>query len=73
MTESLVSEFSFITSTLGSWCVDSGAINHICNSLQGFRKTRRPSGGEINVNLRLDAKVEAVLVGVVLLHFSKKC
>ena len=31
--ESLVSEVSFATGTSESWCVDSGATNHICNSL----------------------------------------
>ena len=50
MIESLVSEVSFATGTSESWCVDSGATNHICNSLQGFRETRRLSDGEIIVN-----------------------
>ena len=51
MIESLVYEVSFATSTSESWCVDSGATNHICNLLQGFRKTTRHSGGDIIVNL----------------------
>ncbi|XXG72990.1 hypothetical protein AAC387_Pa07g1975 [Persea americana] len=33
MIESLVSEVSFATGTSESWCVDSGATNHICNTL----------------------------------------
>ena len=33
VTESLVIEVSFIVSTSDSWCVDSGATNHICNAL----------------------------------------
>ena len=33
MIESLVSEVSIATGTSKSWCVDSGATNHICNTL----------------------------------------
>ena len=36
MIESLVFEVSVAAGTLESWCVDSGATNHICNSLQRF-------------------------------------
>ena len=32
---------SIPNSTTGTWCVDTGATNHVCNSLQGFQKTRR--------------------------------
>lgn len=63
MIESLVSEVNFANGTLESRCVDSGATNHIYNSLQGFRETRRLSDGEIIVNLGSDAKAEAVLSG----------
>ena len=37
MIESQVVEVSFITDTSNTWCIDSGATNHICNTLQGFR------------------------------------
>lgn len=70
MIESLVSEVSFATGTSESWCVDFGATNHICNSLQGFRETRRLSNGEIIVNLGSEAKVDAVSVRVITLCFS---
>ena len=70
MIESVVSEVSFVTSNSKSWCVDSGATNHICNSLQRFRETRRLSGGEVIFNLGSDAKAKAVSVGVVTLCFS---
>ena len=70
MIESLVSKVSYATSTSESWCVNSGATNHICNSLQGFRETRRLSGREIIVNLGSDAKLKAVSIGVVALLFS---
>ena len=33
MIESHVIEVSFITDTSSNWCIDSGATNHICNSL----------------------------------------
>jgi len=61
----------FATSTSKSWCVDSGATNYICNSLQGFWETTRLSGRKIIVNLGSDTKAEVVSVGVVTLCFSK--
>ena len=70
MIESLVSEVSFATGTSESWSVDSGATNHICNTLQELQVTRRISGEEIIVNLGLEAKADAVSVGVVTLLFS---
>ena len=36
ITELPIVEVSFIAGTSNSWCVDSGATNHICNMLQGF-------------------------------------
>ena len=69
--ESFISEVSFATGTSESWCVDSGETNHICNSLQGFRETKRLSGGEIISNLGLKAKADAVTVGVVTLLFFR--
>ncbi|KAJ8621978.1 hypothetical protein MRB53_030507 [Persea americana] len=66
MIESLVSEVSFETSTSESWCVNSGATNHICNTLQELQVTRRISGDEIIANLGLEAKADTVTVGVCL-------
>ena len=40
MIESQVVEVSYITDTSNTWCIDSGATNHICNTLQGFRSAR---------------------------------
>ena len=37
MIESQVVGVSFITDTSNTWCIDSGATNHICNTLQWFR------------------------------------
>ena len=53
------------TGTSESWYVNSGATNHICNTLQELQVNRRLSGREIIVNLGLEAKAEAVSVGVV--------
>ena len=36
MPQSYVVETYFMARTTGTWCVDTGATNHVCNSLQGF-------------------------------------
>ena len=65
ITGSLVIEVSFIADILNSWCVYFGAINHICNTLQKFRKTKKLSNGEIMLHLVLEARVVVVSIGVV--------
>ena len=35
----LVIETCLTACTTGTWCVDTGATNHVCNSLQGFQET----------------------------------
>jgi len=57
MTESFVIEVSFIADTSNTWCIDSGATNHISNSLQGFQTTRQLSDGEVKLSLGSDASV----------------
>ena len=69
MIESHVIEVSFITNTLNNWCIDSGATNHICNSLQEFRSTRKCSNGEVVPTLGSSATISAVVIGVVVLQF----
>jgi hypothetical protein len=34
-----------------SWVLDSGSTNHTCNSLQGFKETRRLDDGEITLSM----------------------
>ena len=34
-----VVETYLMACTTGTWCVDIGATNHVCNSLQGFQET----------------------------------
>ena len=46
MIESQDVKASFITDTLNTWCLDSGATNHICNTLLGFRSTRQCRDGK---------------------------
>ena len=69
MIESYVIEVSFLTDTSNTWCIDSGATNHICNTLQGFRQTIQCSDGEIKLTLGSSATISAVAVGVVVLVF----
>ena len=69
MIESYVIEVSFITDTLNNWCIDSSATNHICNSLQRFRSTRKYSDGEVMLTLGSSATVSVIAIGVVILQF----
>jgi len=69
-TEMLVVEVSFIADTSDSWCIDSAATHHICNSLQGFQVSRQLDDGEISLSLGSAAKASAVAVGVVRLMFE---
>ena len=66
---SLIVECLAVRST-GTWCVDSGATNHICNSLQGFQETRKLSDGEIQLHMGDDTIVGASAVGDVQLSFG---
>ena len=70
MIESKVVEVSFITDTSNTLCIDSGATNHICNTLQGFRSTRLCRDGEIKLTLASSATVSVVGIGVVVLEFQ---
>jgi len=69
-TEMLVVEVSFTTDTSNTWCIDSAATHHICNSLQGFQVSRQLDDGEISLSLGSEARVSAVAVGVVRLCFQ---
>ena len=50
--------------------MDTGATNHVCNSLQGFQETRRLAKGEIYLLMGDISHVAAVVVGVVTHHFE---
>ena len=70
MIESHVVEVSFITDTSNTWCINSSATNHICNTLQGFRSTRQCRDGEIKLTLASNATILVVAIGVVVLEFQ---
>ncbi|KAI3471446.1 hypothetical protein Pfo_031193, partial [Paulownia fortunei] len=70
-------ELSFIESCLvvdstDTWIVDSGATNHICNTLQGFQVTRELNEGEHTLRVGTGAVVSARAVGIVYLYFRDK-
>ena len=54
-----------------SWCIDSGASTHACNSLQGFKVSRRLSEGEVTLYLGTTATVAAAAIGTVELYFRE--
>ena len=60
MIKSYVIEVSFITDTSNNWCIDFGATNYICNSLQGFKSTRKYSDREVMLTLGSSATVSAL-------------
>ena len=68
MSFAYVVETCLMACTASTWCVDTGATNHVCNSLQEFQKTRRLANGE-NLWLGDTLRVMAVAVGVVSLLF----
>ncbi|KAI3457782.1 hypothetical protein Pfo_014445 [Paulownia fortunei] len=70
-------ELSFIESCLvvdstDTWIVDSGATNHICNTLQGFQVTKELNEGEHTLRVGTGAVVSARAVGIVYLYFRDK-
>ena len=67
----LVVKLFLLACTIGTWCVDTRATNHVYNSLQGFQETRRLAEGEIYLWLRDTSNVAAITVRVVSLYFSK--
>ncbi|MBE2321140.1 DDE-type integrase/transposase/recombinase, partial [Solirubrobacter sp. CPCC 204708] len=68
---SLVVETCLAVLSTGTWCVDTGATNHVCNSLQGFQETRQLSDGEIYLHMGNATRVAAVAVGNIYLNFGR--
>ncbi len=66
----LVTEACYVTDSTYSWIVDSGATNHVCCSLQGFRETKRLSEGEFTFRWGNGATVSAQSIGTVKLVFA---
>ena len=69
ISHSLVTETFLAALSTSTWCVDTGATDHVCNSLQGFQETQRLSDGEIYVYMGDATRVAVVAVGDVILHF----
>ncbi|MCQ7056703.1 hypothetical protein M9Y08_18255, partial [Clostridioides difficile] len=65
----LVVETCFAACSTSSWVVDTGATDHVCCSMQGFRQTRQLSKGEITITLGNATRVAVVSVGDVHLSF----
>lgn len=63
--ESLISTISFVARTSDSWCVNSVQRITFVIRCKSFRKTRRPSDGEIVLNLGSEVKAIAMSMGVV--------
>ena len=66
----LVVESCLLACTTGTWCVDTGATNHVCNSLKGIQETKRLAEREIYLLMGDTSHMAAVIVGVVTLHFE---
>lgn len=71
MSHSLVVETCLAVLSTSTWCVDTGATDHVCITLQGFQETRRLSDGEITIFMGNATKVAAVAVGDVYLSFGR--
>ena len=56
-------ETCFLADSTDSWIIDSGATNHVCNSLQRFQERRKLNKNEINLRLGNGTLVSASAVG----------
>ncbi|KAL8116714.1 hypothetical protein AgCh_023023 [Apium graveolens] len=70
MSLSLVTETFIAAISTSTWCVDTGATDHVCNSMQGFQLSRMLRDGEIYVFMGDATKVAVVAVGVIHLSFG---
>ena len=52
--------------------MDSGCINHISNSLQGFKETRKLKEGELFLTLADGSRIPVIAVGVYNLCFESR-
>ncbi|MCQ7222035.1 DDE-type integrase/transposase/recombinase [Salmonella enterica] len=50
-----------------SWVLDTGCASHICTNVQGLRRTRALTKGEVDLRVGNGARVAAVAVGTYLL------
>ena len=52
-----------------SWVYDTGSVIHICNLLQGLVRTRSVARGEVDIRVGNKARVAALEVSMMQLHF----
>ena len=69
---SFILEIFLAHNPMDSWCVDSGCTNHICNTLQGFKETRKLNEGELFLTLADASKIPVVAIGVFNLCFDSR-
>ena len=65
-----VTQACLVTNRSHSWIVDSGATNHVCCSLQGFKETRRLEASGFSFSWGNGAVVSAAAVGELVLNFT---
>ena len=63
-------ETMMVAGSNDSWIVDSGATNHVCNSLHGFQITRKLRQGELELMVGDGAKVWARAEGTIVVVFD---
>ena len=57
MPHSLLVKSYLVVDSTNSWLIDFGAIDHICNSLQGFQLRRRLNEGEMYLTLASTTRI----------------
>ena len=65
MSLSLVTETFLAVLSTDTWCVDTGATDHVCNNMHGFQETRLLRDEEICIFLGDATRVAVVAVGVI--------
>ena len=53
-----------------TWIIDSGATQHVCNSMQGLKVTKKFRANEFTLHLGDGSRVEASAMGDVTLNFN---
>ena len=66
----LVTETYISAISTSTWCVDTGATDHVCISMQGFQQSKMLREGEIYVFMGDATEVAVVAVGDVTLSFD---
>ena len=62
--------FGETSDTIDSWIINSGATNHVYNSLHGFIKTRNLGKGELNLQFGMRVSITNIAVGDVKIYFE---